>query len=131
MRYLITLKQSHSKVMKIEHKNLMIKDYLLPNINKISKEEIQLIFRLRCKLTNVKMNMNGMYDQFQCQICEKEEESQIHIYECNKIWEIRNMNMSNKPKYEMIENGNLKQKLMVAKIFYENYNILESYRHKR
>ena len=48
----------------------------------------------------------------------------------SKIWEIRNMNMSNKPKYEMIENGNLKQKLMVAKIFYENYKILESYRHK-
>ena len=132
MRYLITLKQGHSKVMKIEHKNLMMQDYLLPNINKISKEEIQLIFKLRCKVTNVKMNMKGMYNQFQCQICEEEEESQFHIYECNKIWEIRKEeNMSNKLKYEMIEKGNLKEKLMIAKIFYENYKILESYRHKR
>ena len=44
----------------------------------------------------VKMNMKGLYNQFQCQICDKEEESQIHIYESNKIWEIRNKNMSNK-----------------------------------
>ena len=66
-----------------------MQDYLLPNINKISKEEIQLIFKLRCKVTNGKINMKGMYDQFQCQIWEKEEESQIHIYECIKIWETR------------------------------------------
>ena len=56
--------------------------------------------------------MKGMYDQFQCQICEKEEESQIHIYECIKIWETRYEEIM---KME-IENKNLCQQKYFTKI---------------
>ena len=34
----------------------------------------------------------------------------------------------NMPQYEMINNGNLNEQLMVAKIFKENYKILENYK---
>ena len=54
------MKQKHSKVMDLEHPNLTIQEYLLPNKQKISKEETQLIFRMRCKVTDVKMNMKGI-----------------------------------------------------------------------
>ena len=47
------------------------------------------MFELRCKLTKVKMNMKGMYNQFECKICEKEEQSHIQLYKCDKIQEIR------------------------------------------
>ena len=128
LRYLIMTKQSHSKVRKIDHRNLQMQEYMLPNKNNISKEDIQLIFKLRCKVMNVKMNFKNMYDSYECQICEEEEESQIHIYECKKIWEMKNQEKLDMPQYEMINNGNLNEQLTVAKIFKENYKILEIYK---
>ena len=107
--YLSTIKQSHSKVMKLDHRCLKMQEYMLPNKNNISKEEIQLIFKLRCKVMNVKMNLKNMYDSYECQICEEEEESQIHIYQCKKIWEIRKQENQNIPQYEMIDKGNLNE----------------------
>ena len=45
---------------------LKIKQYLKPNQVKSSKEEIQLIFKLRCRVTETKKNYQGMYDEFLC-----------------------------------------------------------------
>ena len=86
------MKQRHSKVMELKHPNLTIQEYLLPNKQKISKEETQLIFRMRCKVTNVKMNMNGLYDNHECEVCLSDEETQKRIYECKEIWKIRGTN---------------------------------------
>ena len=98
-----TLKLNHSKVSNIEHNNLMMQNYLLPNKQDISKEDIQMIFKLRCKVIHVKMNMKALYKTYECEICKKEDESQSHIYECDKIWEIRKTEKVKEPKYEMIE----------------------------
>ena len=119
------MKQRHSKVMELKHPNLTMQEYLLPNKQKISKEETQLIFRMRCKVTNVKMNMKGLYDNHECEVCLSDEETQKHIYECKEIWKIRGTNFEKIPQYENIQTGNLKEQLEVAKIFQENLDILE------
>ena len=119
-----TSKINHTKVRKIEHKSLMMQDYLLPNRQEISKEDIEMIFKLRCKVIHVKMNMKALYKSFLCEICEKYEESQSHIYECDKIWEIRKSEKVIQPNYEMIENGNINEQIMIAKIFRDNFKIL-------
>ena len=31
------------------------------------------------------MNLQGLYDSYQCEICMKEDESQEHIYNCREI----------------------------------------------
>ena len=51
------LKESHSKVKDVEHNCLVMQKYLQPNSTKISKEEAQLIFKLRCRVTKVKTNL--------------------------------------------------------------------------
>ena len=38
---------------------LQIRTYFLPNNMKATKEEIQLIFKLRCRMTDMKTNMKG------------------------------------------------------------------------
>ena len=58
----------------------------------------------------------------------KYEELQSHIYECDKIWEMRKLDKVKEPKYEMIENGNINEQLMIVKIFRENFKILEKQR---
>ena len=45
----------------------------------MSKEDTHLIFKLRCRVTEVKINMKGKYDELECVACGEEEESQEHI----------------------------------------------------
>ena len=97
--------------------------YLKPNQCKMRKEDAQLIFRLRCRSTNVKTNLKGMYDNLECTACGLEEESQIHIVVCKKLNENR---LEKILKYEKIYNGTVNEKLLIAKIFKENYDVLEN-----
>ena len=101
------------------------------DIENITKEEIQFIFQMRSKVTNVKMNMKGQYETFQCSACLTDNESQKHVYECELIWRERNIVNIEKPDYEKIEWGNVIQKIIVSRIFYENLKILEKIREKK
>ena len=113
-------KENHTKVMHIEHKNLEIQKYLKSCNIKITPEEAQEIFKLRSRVSDVKMNFKGKYDSLECEACqENEEESQQHIINC-KILNENNENIGNVPEYEEIYNGNTKMKLKIAKLFLEN-----------
>ena len=120
-RKLENTKRSHSKVNKIEHNSLIMQKYLQPNKTNIKKEEAQLIFILRCRVTKVKNNMKGNYDSLSCRGCKIAEESQKHIVEECKIL--------NKDKqeiqYEKILTGTIQEKLKIARIFQENFKKLE------
>ena len=43
------------------------------------KEDAQLVFKLRCRVTGVKINMRGKYHNLECEACGLEEETQQHI----------------------------------------------------
>ena len=77
----------------MKHNNLGIQKYLKHGQTQISVEEIQLIFKLRTQMTNVKMNLRGIYENFQCEICFEEDESQQHIMECSKLNKIIHENI--------------------------------------
>ena len=87
--YLETVKQTHSKVKLLKHPKLQIQAYFLPNKLNMCKEEIQYIFKMRCKVVNVKMNLQGIYDTYECKVCLHENESQEHVYQCKEIWNLR------------------------------------------
>ena len=64
--------------------------YLQPNKSKMSKEEAQLIFKLRCRVTETKVNLKGKYDKLECEACGIEEENQQHILVCTELNKDRN-----------------------------------------
>jgi hypothetical protein len=76
------VKESHSKVKEIQHNLIKIQKYLQPNSIKITREEAQLIFQLRCRVTETKVNLRGKYDNLECEACGLEKETQQHIIEC-------------------------------------------------
>ena len=47
------IKETHTKVNKIQHNNLEMQRYLKPNNLKIKKEEAQTIFKMRSRVTEV------------------------------------------------------------------------------
>ena len=108
----------------MKHKKLEIQPYLLPSENEMFQEEVNTIFKLRCRITKVKMNMKSWYDTFECSVCLDEDESQEHVYNCKEILKIRRYE-GNNPQFDLIMNGNVKEQLAVARIFMENMKILE------
>lgn len=127
LKYLENLKQKHSKVKMLEHKRLKMQEYFLPNELNVYKEEIQLIFQLRCQVTKLKINLKGLYDTYECEVCMNEDESQKHIYRCPEILRIRNIKFDEIPDYEKIMNESIKEKLEISRIFEENLKIHEEF----
>jgi hypothetical protein len=113
-------KYIHSKVKHIKHGFLKIQSYLLPSGTKISQEEMQLIFQLRSRVTNIKMNAKGIYDEYECDLCEKENETQKHILECEELTK-NNKSEKDIPKYENLFIGNVKDKHEIARAFKNRY----------
>ena len=116
-------KQSHSKVENVQHVGIKMQKYLKPNQNKMSKDESQLIFKLRCRVTKVKENLKGIYDSLECGACGKEDENQKHIIICEELNRDKNIK---EVKYENIFNGTVTEQLKIAMIFKENMDALEN-----
>ena len=121
------LKMKHSKVDELKHTEVKMQSYLLPNEVFATKNEIELIFKMRCRVTHVKMNLKGLYDTYECGVCLKEDESQEHIYKCKEIWKTKDNNGEQIPEYGKIKNGNTKEKLQIARIFKQNMKVQETF----
>ena len=81
---------------------------------------------MRCKVTETKVNMKGMYDNHECVACSKEEESQEHILQCKEILEInKEYAINDIPEYEKLQNGNVNEQLLISKIFSINMKVIE------
>ena len=125
-----SIKQTHVKVKDLEHISLEMQEYFMPkNIENVNKEETQLIFKIRCQVINVKMNMKTQYSTYECSICQEENESQKHIYECKEILKKKN-DKSEMINYEEIMNGTVDEKYAVARNFRENMKLFEEMKGK-
>ena len=65
------------------------------------------------------MNFKGMYEDFLCEICYDENESQEHTIKCKKIEKKDTMKL----KFSKIVNGNVNQMVEIARKFKENIEI--------
>ena len=74
-RDLVKKKESHSKVMNIRHERLEMQGYLKPNNLKMKTEEAQEIFKMRCRVTDVKTNFKAKYESFECEVCKKKKKN--------------------------------------------------------
>ena len=128
LKELEKLKLSHSKVEKVKHETLEIQQYFMPSKMKKTKEEIQTIFKLRCRVTELKTNLKGIYDTYECSLCGKEEETQTHILEC-EVLNGKNDSENNDEEpiidYEEIFGNDVKELVNIARKFKKNMTIKE------
>ena len=108
------LKESHSKVKHLKHYVFEMQKYFKPCNIKITKEEAQEIFKLRSRVSDVKLNYKGKYETYECQVCKKEDESQEHI-----IVKCKSLNKSKEEmiKYEDIFEGNVIKRKNCKKVY--------------
>ena len=117
---LVKMKKSHSKVMKIKHERLEMQNYLKSNDIRIKLEEAQEIFKMRSRMSEVKTNFKGKYENFQCNLCStKEDETEQHVIECTEINKRKTQN-NKPPDYKDLYSRNVKKQLTIAQYFIEN-----------
>ena len=121
LKNLLKMKDSHSKVRNIKHDEIKLQRYLEPNEIIRNREDAQLIFKLRCQMTNLKVNMKGKYDNVECRACKKENESQKHVFECNAI----SVKLHEKETYEELLDGSLRQKIKLSEIMKKRIDKLQ------
>ena len=121
---LVIKKESHSKVSKIKHERLEMQQYLKPINVKISIEEAQEMFKMRCRVADVKMNFKGKYENLDCDICNEENETQIHLIECKEINK-NEREYEKPPEYEELFKTNIQNQLKLVRKFLKNIKIRE------
>ena len=109
------LKSGHSKVKHLKHSKMQMRKYFKQTGMKQTKEEIKLFFKLRTRMTDIKMNYKGIYDSFECSACKKEEESQAHIFESKEI--AKKNEEVYKLEYDKIFEGKVEEQVEIARIF--------------
>ena len=60
------IKENHSKVRHIKHDKFQMQNYFKSYHLKMRQDEIQEIFKIRCRVTNVKQNFRGKYENIEC-----------------------------------------------------------------
>ena len=122
------LKLSHSKVEKVRHRTLQMRTYLSPNQIKATKEEKQLIFKLRCRVTDLKTNMKGIYENTECPLCKIEgcEDSQEHILQNCSILENITKEKSDKLNYKKLYENDSESLIEIARKFNTRMKIRET-----
>ena len=127
------IKEKHSKTKHLKHPVLKMQDYLKPGNMKSTRNECQLIFKLRSRVIALKMNQKNSYENYECEACKIEDESQVHVFECLKLIEMQNDgdNEIEKPAYEKIMNGNVQEKTLISKLFSKKLKIIERLRKEK
>ena len=81
LRYLNKLKAKHSKMKNIDSKDLKCSRYMINS--KLTKSEIQTLFKFRTHMFNVKENFEKMYqNDMLCDLCRISNCTQSHLFQC-------------------------------------------------
>ena len=102
LKYLNSLKSQHSKVKHIKFEQLNPQKYFFHK--DFTFNDIQLLFKLRTRMINVKKNFSSIYENLTCEFCEDNEiETQKHLLYCKKFLSMSSdQDLKNDVQYEDI-----------------------------
>ena len=85
LTYLQSLQSNHSKSKNIKYTNITLQPYLQPSDAKLSIQEKKFIFAARARMLDVLCNFKTGKKSLQCRACDKAQEDQIHLMQCEKL----------------------------------------------
>ena len=112
---LIKIKSQHSKGKEAEYKELRPQKYI--KCKELTKNQKTLLYNLRFRMTDAKMNFKNMYIDTTCSLCKMEDDSIQHYLECSVLIEnCTELFNDCIVRYEDIY-GSLKKQTRAAKLF--------------
>ena len=116
------MQQRHSKSEMLDIYSIEISQYLLDN--RFSKQERELLFRLRSKTIDVKENFRNAYlnNDMLCQLCKLFRCTQSHVLQCPELkTEILVDSKCQLSEHDIY--GNVDQQLIYVKIYKEFWEL--------
>ena len=125
LQYINKMKSTHSKSGNLNCKQLKMADYLMDQ--RFTTRKKQLLFRLRSRTLDVKLNFRDQHTNHWCISCGLFPETQSHLLQCPEL--VNNLhNLTEKPS-QLNENfvyGNLTQQETIVNIYSELLDIREN-----
>ena len=118
MAELNKLKAKHSKSEKFQSVKFQTANYLTDY--RLSRKQQQLLFRLRSRTLNVKMNFSNQHENLLCSTCKLFPETQAHLLQCPQI--VKNMKtvvMDHSKLSEEDIYGSLENQIQITHIYEE------------
>ena len=110
------LKKNHSKLVYLNCQDIKPAEYL--NCPQFNTKQKQLLFRLRSKTLDVKMNFRGQYKDLWCISCGLFPESQGHLIQCPQL--VTKLNYLSGKTSKLNENdiySNMEKQEVILKIY--------------
>ena len=104
---LITEKNKLVKVSQINYSQLKMQSYFLPN--KMTVKQCNLLFSLRARMVQVRINYKNSYTELFCPVCKDptKQDNQQHLLFCKKLMENENLVIKTKIEYTDILKSNV------------------------
>ena len=96
-----------------KYENFSIQDYLKSD-SRITNNEKYLLAKLRTRMTEVKINFRGKYEDLLCPLCTTQQDNQSHLLYCNVLIEnCQELSDNQEVEYEDIFSSKDKQIIAV------------------
>ena len=120
-RFLNNLKLKHSKVRHIEHKSLVLQEYLQPR-NVQSIQLAKFLFQARTRMLECRVNFRNRYknEDLLCPLKCGNLDDQQHLLECSEL-DVNAVIGQEIPKYEALFGNDVKNQTKVASILENRY----------
>ena len=121
--YLIKKKDMHSKVEHINFDKLELQKYLKSN-STLDNEEKYFLFKLRTRMTQMKMNYKNNFNVLKCRLGCTDDEEQKHLFECDVlINNCENLENNMTVEYEDIFSTEISKQVKAIKLLSQIWGI--------
>ena len=116
-QFLSSEKLKMSKVMNVQHESLSLQEYFTPSFLNI--QEAKMLFRIRSRMVDVKMNFKNKHTTTLCPVCETVgvNDSQEHILECAQLVKNQNILANSDIRYIHIFESDIKKQTTALRLF--------------
>ena len=114
-KYLTREKLKMSKIMYVEHEKFQFQKYFQPSGSSI--DEVKLLFQLRSRMVDVRINFKNKYDDTLCPLCKAADDSQEHVFSCTKLTTNKNFLIDGDIEYSHIFHSDVKKQLPSVRMF--------------
>ena len=114
-KYLCTEKLKMSKIMYVKHIKFEFQKYLNPSVLDI--DEAKLMFQLRSRMVDVKVNYSNRYEDTLCPVCDVENDTQEHVFKCTKLLQSKNILVASDILYTDIFKSDVKKQSAALRMF--------------
>ena len=121
--YLSNEKQRRNKVTNVKHEELKMQKYLCPN--GLDIQQVKLLFLLRARMVDVRVNFNNKYQDTLCPVCKEidKPDTEQHVLQCSVLLQNTNLVMDKNLKFSQIFDSDVEIQISVTRMFEHFWSI--------